>query len=252
MENKYNPKVSIVMATYNSSRTVLTALKSIKKQTYKNIELVVVDGKSLDSTVQIVKDWDFDNKIIISEKDRGIFDALNKGVKVATGDYIFVLGSDDELLPNGIKSLVDNSHGYDIVYGDAQCKFSNGTLVDFKAKDYHCLNHIICCSHQAMIMTKKSIEEGGYFNLNYPLRADFALMQKVYLLGYKFKKIESVICYFAPDGAGSKAKWTDDFERYRIIRDNKASKFPFIIFAVDELKVFIRKYIYNPNRKTKI
>ena len=251
MKGKVNPLVSIVMATFNSSKTIQLALESVRNQTYSNIELIIIDGKSSDNTIKIVNDFIYPNKKIISEKDQGIFDALNKGVRIANGKYIFVLGSDDELLPNGIENLVENSNGFDIIYGDAQCKLQNGTLIDFKAKDYHCLNHIICCSHQAMIMTKQSIINEGGFNIKYPLRADFALIQKAYLAGYKFKQISGVICYFSPNGAGSKAKLIDDLERYKILRDNKASKYPLILFIIDELKALVRKYIYNPNKESK-
>ncbi|MDO5380907.1 MAG: glycosyltransferase family 2 protein [Acidaminococcaceae bacterium] len=90
-----NFKISIVIATFNSDRTLKQTLDSIRYQTYKNIELIVVDGLSSDNTLDIIKEYTDIVSKYISEKDNGIYEAFNKGINLATGDYIGFIGSDD-------------------------------------------------------------------------------------------------------------------------------------------------------------
>lgn len=91
------PKISIITATYNSAATLEQTIASVAKQTYSNIEYIVVDGGSTDGTVEILKKNEESISYYISEPDAGIYDAFNKGVQLATGDYIQFLGSDDSL-----------------------------------------------------------------------------------------------------------------------------------------------------------
>lgn len=95
------PKISIIVATYNIGKTLEGAIRSVLYQTYPNIELIVVDGGSTDDTMTIVNNYkkDFgDNMICVSEKDKGIYDAWNKGIQLATGEWITFLGGDDYLV----------------------------------------------------------------------------------------------------------------------------------------------------------
>ena len=89
------PLVSIVTGTYNSSRFISDCVKSIDNQTYKNIEHIIIDGNSKDNTVSIIEDMPNRVSKIISEKDDGIYDAMNKGLKLADGEIVGILNSDD-------------------------------------------------------------------------------------------------------------------------------------------------------------
>lgn len=91
-------KISIITVTYNSAKTLKETLESVLKQTYTNYEHIIVDGLSKDNTIEIVKEYEekYNGKLIyISEKDSGLYDAMNKGIKMATGDIIGILNSDD-------------------------------------------------------------------------------------------------------------------------------------------------------------
>lgn len=88
-------KISIIIATFNSGKTLKQTLDSIRYQTYKNIELIIIDGLSSDDTLDIIKEYSDVVTKCISEKDSGIYEAFNKGIKIATGDYICFIGSDD-------------------------------------------------------------------------------------------------------------------------------------------------------------
>ena len=99
-------KISIITATYNSGTSINSALQSIASQTYLNLELIIIDGASGDNTLEVVKEKYSRQVSIISEKDKGIYDALNKGVRAATGDIIGFVHSDDFLASKELLSKI--------------------------------------------------------------------------------------------------------------------------------------------------
>ena len=98
-------KITIITVTYNNEKTIKTALNSVKNQTYKEIEHIIIDGNSADKTVSIAKQYSYVNKII-SEPDGGIYDAMNKGINIASGDIIGFLNSDDFYVRDDVLSSV--------------------------------------------------------------------------------------------------------------------------------------------------
>ena len=116
-------KISIITATYNSEQNIDSALASLNSQDYKNVELIVTDGKSHDNTVFKIKETYTGNLKLTSEKDEGIYDALNKGIATATGDVIGFVHSDDFLASEDILSKIAHifeEEKVDGVYGDLQ------------------------------------------------------------------------------------------------------------------------------------
>lgn len=116
-------KISIITPTYNSSKTVKDTLESIKIQTHKNIELIIVDGLSSDDTLKVVEEYKkYFYVKIISEKDKGIYDAMNKGVSLASGEIVHILNSDDlyfdENILTEVVNIFINNKNIDMVYGD--------------------------------------------------------------------------------------------------------------------------------------
>ena len=123
--------VSIIIATYNSGKTLRRALDSVLNQSYQDWECIVVDGASKDNTIEIVKEYvSKDSRFrYMSEPDHGIYDAFNKGWKMAKGEWVMYLGSDDEYTKEGIKALMDNSDGADVVYGDTYFRELNNDKI---------------------------------------------------------------------------------------------------------------------------
>ena len=101
-----NPLISIITVCYNSEKTISRTIESIINQTYKNIEYIIIDGKSDDKTLEIIDNYKNNISKIISEKDNGIYDAFNKGLNICNGDLIGFVNSDDILTPNALEILV--------------------------------------------------------------------------------------------------------------------------------------------------
>jgi len=103
-----NPFFSIIIPTYNSSATISVALNSIIKQSYQNFEVIIVDGLSNDNTISIISQFQDDRIKIFSEKDKGVYDAMNKGINYANGKWIYFMGSDDYFYDNTILFYISN------------------------------------------------------------------------------------------------------------------------------------------------
>ena len=115
-------KISIITVCYNSDKTISDCIDSVLSQTYKDIEFIIIDGGSTDNTLNILKSYSYGISNIISEPDNGIYDAMNKGISIATGHIIGFLNSDDTYSSNNILSTINsvfNQHtNLDVCYGD--------------------------------------------------------------------------------------------------------------------------------------
>lgn len=237
--------ISVIIATYNSGRTIEKCLESVILNNCKQWECLVVDGNSTDNTVDIVKQYaEKDSRFrFISEPDKGIYDALNKGVKLSKGEWIYVLGSDDKLAEHGLEALLENSDGYDVVYGDIFAVDDNGCQKYIKAREHTCLKYRMCASHQGMIVRKSVIEKHNGFNLKYRVRADFDLIQRIYLDGGRFRHVNLHVAYFSLTGISNNNSVRKDWERYRILSDNKSTRIPMFYFWLVEIPILAKKYL---------
>lgn len=114
-----NPTFSIITVVYNNVRDIEHTLKSVVSQTYKHVEYIVIDGLSTDGTLDVIEKYRPQISVILSEKDNGIYDAMNKGLALATGDYVLFLNSGDELYSKEtLANLAEVSEGADIIYGE--------------------------------------------------------------------------------------------------------------------------------------
>lgn len=166
--------VSIIIATYNSEKTLKRALDSVLNQSFQDWECIVVDGASKDGTIDIVKEFvSKDSRFrYVSEPDKGIYDAFNKGWKMAKAEWVMYLGSDDEYLRDGIAQLVYKIDDNDIVYGDVVLKYNNGKEKLQKSKDYNVLKDMVMpCCHQALVMRRNAIAEMGGFDESFKIIA---------------------------------------------------------------------------------
>jgi glycosyltransferase involved in cell wall biosynthesis len=180
--------ISIITATYNSAATVEDTMRSIAHQDYPHIQHLIVDGASNDDTLQLVKNYPHISKII-SEKDNGIYDAMNKGIKHATGDIVGILNSDDVYVNSRVISKVMHvfqNPRVDVVYGDLQyVSFEDVNRVTrtwkagmfTKRKFYYGWMP----PHPAFFVRRKVYETVGAFNVSLRSAADYEFMLRVLL-----------------------------------------------------------------------
>jgi len=195
--------LSIIIATFNAAKTLHIALESIKDQFLQDWECIIVDGGSKDETINIIKKYcNIDSRFrYISEPDNGIYDAFNKGWKMAKGEWIYYLGSDDVLTQDGLEKLIINSDNSDVVYGNIIYKSRTKEKYKISPPINKLKGNMI--SHQSLIMRRSILCELGGFNLIYKISADFDLLQKAYTYRKKFKYVPVTVAYFNDTGISS-------------------------------------------------
>jgi len=220
--NIMNPKVSIIIATFNSDKTLRHALNSVLNLSFYEWECIVIDGQSKDNTIEIVKEYASKDARFryISEPDKGIYDAFNKGWKLANGEWVIYLGSDDEYVESGISSLYNNSFDdSDVVYGDVILKYPSGKERIQKSKECHTLDNLTMpCCHQAMMMKRNVIRDMNGFDKTYKIIADKELVCRCYFARYRFQKIQVPVAKFYIGGISQKS-YAAVFEDYKICKN---------------------------------
>lgn len=177
-------KVSVITVTYNSSETIEETIKSVVNQDYPNIEYIIIDGQSKDNTLDIVNKYKTQIALVISENDNGIYDAIGKGIRKATGDIIVALNSDDMYATNDIISkvveLFKSSHA-DAVYGDLNYVDrldTNKVIRKWKSGAYK-KGHFLkgwMPPHPTFFVRNYCYQKYGSFNLSLKSAADYELM----------------------------------------------------------------------------
>jgi glycosyltransferase involved in cell wall biosynthesis len=171
------PLVSLITVCYNAGPLIANTLQSAILQTYKNIELVIVDGGSKDNTLDEVRKFSSHIGTLISEPDKGIYDAMNKGIKAAKGEWVYFLNAGDSFVDEHVLSDVfttQNLTGIDLVYAKIQ-SINEPTGVNYIAgkkasyKDFY-FTYPLC--HQATFTRKTAFDVVGYYDINLKIMAD--------------------------------------------------------------------------------
>ena len=171
--------VSVLTPCYNSESTIEQTLISIENQTYKNIEYIIIDGGSVDRTLALIEEHR--NRLpqritIVSEKDHGIYDAMNKGICLAKGQLIGIVNSDDWYENDTVEQAVRHyqNHSYEVVYGMQRNYFKN------KEKSIFIYHHDFLSeqmiTHSTCFVTKQAYDRFGLFDTKYHSAADYDLM----------------------------------------------------------------------------
>jgi len=193
------PLVSIIIATYNSEEHIQSCLHSITAQAEKNLEIVVIDGESTDRTLDVIRDLKMCNLTLVSEKDEGIYDALNKGVRLARGKYLYFMGSDDRLLDGFSQLTKELQSDNTVYYGNSAPldKLLSGKFTKYRLAKY-------CMNHQSIIYPASVFEKYSY-SLRYEVLADYALNIRVWGdNSFRKKHYPFTIAYYNMDGFSSR------------------------------------------------
>ena len=218
------PFFSIIIPAFNAEETILIALKSILEQTFIDFEIVLVDGLSTDTTVKIVKELN-DNRIkIFSEKDNGVYDAMNKGIHYAQGEWLYFIGSDDYLYNNDVLQTLSktlNKAKNHVLYGNVLIKgytgwASDGQVYNGEYSFQKLLKSNIC--HQSMFYRRSFILKNQLeYDLKYPISSDWDFNIACRLLS-KFTFINTIVAVFNAGGISTGKSITEPFLEERKVK----------------------------------
>lgn len=187
--SEYSPLISIITVIFNSKNSLEQTIKSVINQSYEHVEYIIIDGGSTDGTLDIIKQYEKNLAYWISESDRGIYDAMNKGITVAKGKIIGILNSGDLYNQDALKKvakLYDNNqqNEYLIITG-AMTRFDNDTKIEFIQKRSltdlrRRINLGMPINHPATFVTKNIYETIGCFNPKYKIGGDYDFIFRAY------------------------------------------------------------------------
>lgn len=230
------PLITVVTVCFNSEKTIAKTIESVLAQELSNVEYLIVDGVSTDSTLKVVKSYEnaFQGKMrIISEPDEGWYDAMNKGVKNAFGDFIVFLNSDDYFDDNAIDTVQrfikeNNIKSDAIVYGDSTNIYRNskGEILfrrivapEHISIDEKNLRDGMCgIRHQSMFTGKKVFSNVGLLDLSYRLHADWDFLVKCVKQEVPMHHIPQNLTYYSMYGASTRPNYK---ERHQLRKDNR-------------------------------
>ncbi|WP_160674375.1 glycosyltransferase family 2 protein [Clostridium sp. C8-1-8] len=205
MKENNDPFFSIVTVSYNSEKTIKDTIESVLNQSYKSYEYIIIDGSSTDKTLDIVKSYEreFQGKLAyISEKDKGIYDAMNKGINMSKGSFVGIINSDDWYESDALEKIYNQhmkDNAVDIIYGTLRV-IRNEKEYGIERTNYDFLNEKMIPHPTTFIRKAVYSKEGGY-NTEYRYAADYDYMLSLKDKGYRFTFTNDIIANYREGGA---------------------------------------------------
>jgi glycosyltransferase involved in cell wall biosynthesis len=203
-------KISIITVTYNSAATLADTLKTVRDQDYADVEHVLVDGASTDGTVDIIKQFPHVQNWV-SEKDAGLYDAINKGIRMATGDVIGILNSDDFFPNSGVLSVIAKAFEKDIdaVFGDIA--FVHPGNLDkvirlYSSKKFHPgrFAYGFMPAHPSFYVKRSCYQSMGLYQTDYKIAADYELLMRfIYRFKIRTTYLPAILVYMRTGGVSN-------------------------------------------------
>ena len=245
-------KISVITVTFNSENTIRETIKSVLSQNYKEIEYIVIDGGSKDKTISIIKEYIDDISYFLTEKDNGMYDALNKGILASTGEYIGLLHSDDVFMNNStITELaleMQNLKNYSGTYADLDIvKKDNINIVKRNYSSSYFkpwqLRFGYMFPHPTLYLHSSVFKKHGLYKTDYRVSADFELILRLFKNKLKLKRLNIKMIKMREGGLSNNGlywKLHQNFEIVRACRENNvysniflvALKIPFKLIGI--------------------
>lgn len=216
----FNPKLSIITIVYNNVNSIERTLLSVIHQTYTNIEYLVIDGASTDGTLQILTAYAGKISKLLSEKDKGIYDAMNKGLALATGEYVLFMNSGDELYAaDTVEKIFATKPDADIYYGETE--MIGEDLKSLGRRRHHIpdvfnwrsFKYGMCISHQAIYIRR---DIAGTYDELYQLSADIDWIIRAAKKASNIVNTQQYVAKYLVGGMSKKRQWQSLKERFQI------------------------------------
>lgn len=244
-------KISIITVCFNSVKTIRSAIESVVSQSYNDIEYIIVDGASNDSTMSVISEYQSYISTIISEPDSGLYEAMNKGINAATGDVIGILNSDDVFVDEYVLSSVaeefQGNEQSDIVFGDivfVRPSDPNTIIRYYSSKNFRPwkMRFGWMPPHPATFFKKEVYDNVGRYSLEYKISADYELFVRAFIVHkYKFSRINQTLVRMDLGGvssSGIKSNILLNLEIVRACRSNGVYTNIFLVLSKIPFKLF--------------
>lgn len=246
-------KISIITIVYNNVRDIEYTISSVLNQSYPDIEYIVIDGASTDGTLDIINRYKDRINTIVSEKDAGIYDAMNKGLALATGDYVLFLNSGDELYDNDtIRCIVEKGKGADIIYGETKLVDEQRHIIADRRHrapdkfDWQSFRYGMNICHQA-IYIKRSITEP--YDLKYHLSADIDWIIRAAKKAKTTQNVHNYVARYLVGGMSQKRHRQSLKERYQIFKKHYGCFNNWINHGIIALRLFKHRMKHGKTRE---
>lgn len=243
-----NIKISIVTVCYNAVDTIEETILSVLSQSYDNIEYIIIDGGSKDGTLDIIKQYEDKLTYWISEPDHGIYDAMNKGIMHATGDFINFMNAGDSFFDSSVVERVVRKIPVSlptVVYGNTLEIYSNKQFLRRSLPSKYLRKKGILCHQSAFIST--DYHRRNLYNLNYKILSDFNFFFRAYNYdNQSFLQLDDVISRFSmKDNGLSKSNYDDNYKEFIAIVSSNLNKIEVLALNVRRLLGKVKRRISN-------
>lgn len=215
------PIISVITVCLNAAATIRQTIESVIRQNYENIEYIIIDGESTDETLILVGNYKEHINHITSEKDSGIYDAMNKGIDMAKGDILYFLNADDTLVDSEVFHRVANVFSNDpevsLVYGDVIWRTGKENILskqpDRITREFLARRTLL---HQSAFMKRELFKEIGSYDIRFRVVADYKWFLEYFLrYGGRYQYISKPIAFVGVDGVSSSTDW--ETERLQVM-----------------------------------
>lgn len=245
-------KISIITIVYNNVKDIEYTIQSVIKQSFQDIEYIIIDGASNDGTLDVIERYKEHVDLVVSEKDEGIYHAMNKGLSHATGDYVLFLNSGDELFDvNTLQNIFDRNDDADIYYGETKLIDENRNIIGNrrhkapKQFDWKSFRYGMSICHQA-IYVKRALTEP--YDRQYQLSADVDWVIRMAKKADKIVNVKAYVARYLVGGMSQQRHKQSLIERYEIFKKH----YGFIPNLINHAVIACRLAIYRlKNGKTR-
>lgn len=247
--------ITIITVCYNAKKCIKETIQSVTEQSYPNVEYIIIDGASCDGTSEIVQEEARSANIkYISEPDQGIYDAMNKGIDLATGDYIQFLNAGDILLSKDtvfeVVKEIEKTDG-DIFFGSIHYKYADGNI-EIRKYGHLCGSRLYyytgdCINHQAMYASKECFKKDK-FDLSYKICADREWMMRMTKAGKRFVNMPINVCCYSLDESSVSLRQKELYktEAKRCIKEHfPCGYWIFVIFEMCRESVLLKRILHK-------